>query len=299
MARRATNVSAAGDPTAHAEVLALREAAAALGTWRLDGATLVVTLEPCPMCAGALVAARVARVVFGAANLEAGAVRDRSTTCASIPGSTTRWRWSTACGPRPPPSCSPRFFADRRADPGRAPWSRRGVDHYVGRRRAARADEWDGLENRCGFRLTVGSNPTLSATRVHAAACSSCAERPSTVLGAVEAPSGVGADDDRAGRASANMGWERPRRGHPVPKSRRQRPRAGRSGPGRSQRRRRARHGRQPTVRGVARSRREHGRRGFDGAHRSATVHGDARSPGWRPTAAWRSGPIARGPKGI
>jgi tRNA(adenine34) deaminase len=61
------------DPTAHAEVLALREAAAARGTWRLDGATLVVTLEPCPMCAGALLAARVARVVFGAANTEAGA----------------------------------------------------------------------------------------------------------------------------------------------------------------------------------------------------------------------------------
>ena len=61
------------DPTAHAEVLALRAAAERLGTWRLDGATLYVTLEPCPMCAGALVAARVARVVFGAANVEAGA----------------------------------------------------------------------------------------------------------------------------------------------------------------------------------------------------------------------------------
>jgi tRNA(adenine34) deaminase len=62
-----------GDPTAHAEVLALRAAAAATGSWRLDGATLVVTLEPCPMCAGALVAARVARVVFGAANTDNGA----------------------------------------------------------------------------------------------------------------------------------------------------------------------------------------------------------------------------------
>ena len=62
-----------GDPTAHAEVLALRAAAERLGTWRLDGATLYVTLEPCPMCAGALVAARAARVVFGAANVEAGA----------------------------------------------------------------------------------------------------------------------------------------------------------------------------------------------------------------------------------
>jgi tRNA(adenine34) deaminase len=60
------------DPTAHAEVLALRAAATAVGSWRLEGATLVVTLEPCPMCAGALLAARVARVVFGAANTDNG-----------------------------------------------------------------------------------------------------------------------------------------------------------------------------------------------------------------------------------
>lgn len=62
-----------GDPTAHAEVLALRDAASALGSWRLSEATLVVTLEPCPMCAGALVAARVGRLVFGAADPKAGA----------------------------------------------------------------------------------------------------------------------------------------------------------------------------------------------------------------------------------
>ena len=61
------------DPTAHAELLVLRDASEALGTWRLEGATLVVTLEPCPMCAGALVGARVARVVFGAANTDNGA----------------------------------------------------------------------------------------------------------------------------------------------------------------------------------------------------------------------------------
>ena len=60
------------DPTAHAEVLALQAAAQALGGWRLSGATLVVTLEPCPMCAGALLGARVRRVVFGAANTENG-----------------------------------------------------------------------------------------------------------------------------------------------------------------------------------------------------------------------------------
>ena len=60
------------DPTAHAEVLALRAAAAALGRWRLDGCTLYVTLEPCAMCAGALVLARVDRVVFGAWDPKAG-----------------------------------------------------------------------------------------------------------------------------------------------------------------------------------------------------------------------------------
>lgn len=62
------------DPTAHAEVDALRTAARALGHWRLEGATVYVTLEPCPMCAGALVNARVARVVYGCADPKAGAV---------------------------------------------------------------------------------------------------------------------------------------------------------------------------------------------------------------------------------
>ncbi|MFD2083333.1 tRNA(adenine34) deaminase [Actinopolymorpha cephalotaxi] len=65
---------ATGDPTAHAEVLAIREAAAARGEWRLSGCTLVVTLEPCTMCAGALVQARVDQVVFGAYDDKAGAV---------------------------------------------------------------------------------------------------------------------------------------------------------------------------------------------------------------------------------
>jgi tRNA(adenine34) deaminase len=62
------------DPTAHAEVVALRRAAEALGSWHLDDCTLVVTLEPCTMCAGAIVAARVARLVFGAYDPKAGAV---------------------------------------------------------------------------------------------------------------------------------------------------------------------------------------------------------------------------------
>jgi tRNA(adenine34) deaminase len=63
-----------GDPTAHAELLALRRAAAVTGHWQLTGATLVVTLEPCVMCAGALVQARIARLVFGAWDPKAGAV---------------------------------------------------------------------------------------------------------------------------------------------------------------------------------------------------------------------------------
>jgi tRNA(adenine34) deaminase len=62
-----------GDPTAHAELLVLRAAATAAGGWRLGDVTLVVTLEPCPMCAGALVAARLGRLVFGAADPRAGA----------------------------------------------------------------------------------------------------------------------------------------------------------------------------------------------------------------------------------
>jgi tRNA(adenine34) deaminase len=65
---------ALGDPTAHAEIVALRAAAARIGGWRLAGCTLVVTLEPCTMCAGALVLARVDRVVFGAPDPKAGAV---------------------------------------------------------------------------------------------------------------------------------------------------------------------------------------------------------------------------------
>jgi tRNA(adenine34) deaminase len=65
---------ASGDPTAHAELLALRAAARARGEWRLTGCTLVVSLEPCTMCAGALVLARVDRVVYGTADPKAGAV---------------------------------------------------------------------------------------------------------------------------------------------------------------------------------------------------------------------------------
>jgi tRNA(adenine34) deaminase len=74
IARAANRREADGDPTAHAELVALRAAAKAAGNWRLIGCTLVVTLEPCTMCAGAVTLARVGRLVFGAADPKAGAV---------------------------------------------------------------------------------------------------------------------------------------------------------------------------------------------------------------------------------
>jgi tRNA(adenine34) deaminase len=82
VARRHNEREATGDPTAHAEILALRDAAQSAGTWRLDGHTLVVTLEPCPMCAGALLAARIDRVVFGAVDPKAGACGSLYNLCA-------------------------------------------------------------------------------------------------------------------------------------------------------------------------------------------------------------------------
>ena len=104
-----------GDPTAHAEVLALRAAATARGRWRLDGCTLVVTLEPCAMCAGAIVLSRVARVVYGADDPKAGAagslfdlLRDRR----------LNWRPEVVRGVLEP-ECAQllrTFFEGRRAD---------------------------------------------------------------------------------------------------------------------------------------------------------------------------------------
>jgi tRNA(adenine34) deaminase len=82
VAARHNEREGAADPTAHAEILALRDAAAGVGGWRLSELTLVVTLEPCPMCAGALVAARVARVVFGATDPRAGACGTLYNLCA-------------------------------------------------------------------------------------------------------------------------------------------------------------------------------------------------------------------------
>jgi tRNA(adenine34) deaminase len=74
VARAHNRREAAADPTAHAEIVALRSAARAAGDWRLDGHSLIVTLEPCTMCAGAIAAARLARLVYGAADPKAGAV---------------------------------------------------------------------------------------------------------------------------------------------------------------------------------------------------------------------------------
>jgi tRNA(adenine34) deaminase len=102
------------DPTAHAEVLALRAASAKLGSWRLTGHTLVVTLEPCTMCAGAAVLARVDRIVYGAADPKAGAagslwdvVRDRR----------LNWRPEVVSGVREPECAAllADFFAGQRA----------------------------------------------------------------------------------------------------------------------------------------------------------------------------------------
>ena len=93
------------DPTAHAEVLALREAAERLGGWRLLETTLYVTLEPCPMCAGAITLARVPRLVYGAADPKGGAVGSVIDLFAE-PVVNHRPAVEGACSPRNPPSCS-------------------------------------------------------------------------------------------------------------------------------------------------------------------------------------------------
>jgi tRNA(adenine34) deaminase len=77
IARRHNEREASNDPTAHAEILALADAAAAVGSWRLTDCMLVVTLEPCAMCAGALVNSRIGEVVYGAVDPKAGALGSR------------------------------------------------------------------------------------------------------------------------------------------------------------------------------------------------------------------------------
>jgi tRNA(adenine34) deaminase len=106
----------AGDPTAHAELLALRQAAATTGSWRLGGTTVVVTLEPCPMCAGALLAARVRRLVFGAPDPKAGACGSLYNLCVD-----PRLNHEVAVSPGVrAEACAEvltRFFRDRRLAP--------------------------------------------------------------------------------------------------------------------------------------------------------------------------------------
>ena len=120
IAREGEPLAAAGnerelrrDPTAHAEVLAIRAAAEALGGWRLPGTTLYVTLEPCAMCAGAIVLARIPEVVFGADDPKAGAAGSVLTSSPSRP-STTAPRSEAACWLASARRCCEDFFAARR-----------------------------------------------------------------------------------------------------------------------------------------------------------------------------------------
>jgi len=104
------------DPTAHAEILVLRAAAEVVGGWRLSDVTLVVTLEPCPMCAGALVAGRVGRLVFGAADPRAGACGSLYNLCADP---RLNHELPVTAGVRAAESAAllATFFAERRARP--------------------------------------------------------------------------------------------------------------------------------------------------------------------------------------
>lgn len=113
VARRHNEREERPDPTAHAEILALADAAAALGTWRLTGATVVVTLEPCAMCAGALVAARVERLVFAAPDLKAGACGSLYNLCAD-PRLNHEVRITAGVGATASSELLTSFFASRR-----------------------------------------------------------------------------------------------------------------------------------------------------------------------------------------
>lgn len=125
IARRHNERELVGDPTAHAELLAIRDAAAAVGGWRLSDVTLVVTLEPCAMCAGALVAARLGRLVFGAVDLKAGACGSLYNLLADprlnhevtvIPGLMAEKSSELLRG----------FFGERRSTTARAAWQEAG-----------------------------------------------------------------------------------------------------------------------------------------------------------------------------
>jgi len=101
------------DPTAHAEIVAIRAAAARLGNYRLSGATLVVTIEPCLMCVGAFVHARIGRLVFGAPELRTGAVRS-TTNAADLPGHNHRFEIVSGVREEECRALMQTFFRDRR-----------------------------------------------------------------------------------------------------------------------------------------------------------------------------------------
>jgi tRNA(adenine34) deaminase len=117
VARRHNERELRNDPTAHAEILALREAAETLGSWRLDDATLLVTLEPCAMCAGAAVLARVKRLVFGAGDPKAGACGSLYNLCAD-PRLNHEVEVVRGVGAEPSAKLLRDFFAIRRDDLG-------------------------------------------------------------------------------------------------------------------------------------------------------------------------------------
>ncbi len=105
---------AAADPTGHAEIVALREACRRADRWRVDGATLYVTLEPCPLCAGALVNARVARLVYAAADPKAGAARSLFSLC-DDPRLNHRMQVHSGVLAEPCAAVLQRFFRDARS----------------------------------------------------------------------------------------------------------------------------------------------------------------------------------------
>jgi tRNA(adenine34) deaminase len=114
VARRHNERELLADPTAHAEILALRDSAISRGNWRLDGYLLVVTLEPCPMCAGAAVAARISEVAFGATDPKAGALGTLYNLAADA---RLNHQFAVHSGVRADESATllREFFADRRA----------------------------------------------------------------------------------------------------------------------------------------------------------------------------------------
>src|SRR6059058_297009 len=96
---RGRNRRESGDPLGHAELIAIAEAAKTIGDWRLEGTTMVVTLEPCAMCAGALVNARVAKLIFGASDPKPASAA-RSEIWSRMFGSIIGWKWSAGLPPR-------------------------------------------------------------------------------------------------------------------------------------------------------------------------------------------------------